>query len=164
VIDIGISMEGSMGKLAHKIAVVTSASRGIGAQSVALINVAAELGKLKTLHGLTPQTNLAEGEGFARLAPYRDSAIFAFKSSGKTAWERHPDGEELVQIVEGKAILDIATDDGPPRSFEVSAGMIAIVPQGVWHRAHFPDATTLISVTLGQTEFVQSDVDDPRTA
>jgi quercetin dioxygenase-like cupin family protein len=101
------------------------------AKLVVLINLTAELAKLKTLQGLTPQTTLAEGEGFARVAPYRGSTIFAVKSSGKTAWERHPDGEELVQIVEGTAILNIVTDDGPPQSFEVSAGMIAIVPKGV---------------------------------
>jgi mannose-6-phosphate isomerase-like protein (cupin superfamily) len=132
------------------------------AQLVPLINLTAELAKLKTLQGLTPQTTLAEGEGFVLLAPYRDSAILAFKFSGKTAWERHPDGEEYVQIIEGAAILDIVTDDGPPQSFEVSAGMIAIVPKGAWHRAHFPDGTTLISVTPGQTEYVRLDVADPR--
>ena len=109
---------------------------------VAIINLTAELAKLKTLKGLTPTTTLAEGVGFAQLAPFRDSAIFAIKSSGKTAWERHPGGEELVQIVEGTAILDIAVDDGPPQSFEVSAGMVAIVPKGKWHRVYFPDDTT----------------------
>jgi mannose-6-phosphate isomerase-like protein (cupin superfamily) len=133
------------------------------AQLVALINFTAELAKLKTLQGLTPQTTLVEGEGFARLAPYRDSAIFAVKSSGTTSWERHLGGEELVQVVAGTTILDIVIDDGPPQSFEVSAGMIAIVPKGVWHRARFPDGTTLISVTPTQTEYIQSEVDDPRT-
>jgi mannose-6-phosphate isomerase-like protein (cupin superfamily) len=131
---------------------------------VALINLSAELAKLKTLQGLTPQTTLVEGEGFALLAPYRDSAILAFKFSGKTAWERHPGGEELVQTVEGTATLEMATDDGAPQSFEISAGMIAIVPKGVWHRAHLLDGTTLISVTPAQTEYVQLDVDDPRKA
>ena len=131
-------------------------------QLVTRINLGAELTKLKRLQGLTPQTILAEGEGFALLARYRDSSILAFKLSGKTAWERHPDGEELVQIVEGRAIIEMATGDGPSQSFEVSAGMIAIVPKGVWHRAHFLNGTTLISVTPGQTEFVRLDVDDPR--
>jgi len=133
------------------------------AQLVALINLTAELAKLKALQGLTPQTTLAEGEGLALLAPYRDSAILAFKLSGKTAWERHPGGEASVQVVEGTVILNMVTDDAPPQSFEVGAGMMAIVPKGVWHRAHFLDGTTLISVTPGQTEYVPLDVDDPRT-
>ena len=102
-----------------------------------LINLAAELAKLATLDGLTPQTTLAEGEGFAPLAPYRDSTIFAVKSSGKTAWERHPDGEEFVQILEGTATFDMVTSDGSLQSFDVSAGMVAIVPKGLWHRARF---------------------------
>ena len=114
---------------------------------VALINLTAELAKLKMLQGLTPQTTLAEGEGFSRIASYRDSTIFAIKSSGKTSWERHPGGEELVQIVEGTGTLDIVTDEGPPQSFEVSAGLILIVPKGKWHRLRFPDGMTLILVT-----------------
>jgi quercetin dioxygenase-like cupin family protein len=131
---------------------------------VMLINVNAELAKLKMLQGLTPQTTFTEGVGFAPLAPYRDSTIFAIKSSGKTAWERHPDGEEFVQVLEGTATFDMVMDDGSPESFEVSAGMIAIVPKGVWHRARFSGGMTLISVTPTHTEFVKLDVDDPRTA
>ncbi|HME25176.1 MAG TPA: cupin domain-containing protein [Acetobacteraceae bacterium] len=131
---------------------------------IVLINLTAELAKLKTLQGLTPQTTLAKGEGFAPLAPYRDSTIFAIKSSGKTAWERHPDGEEFVQILEGAATFDLISADGSPQSFEVSAGTIAIVPKGLWHRARFSHGMTLISVTPTHTEFVKLDVDDPRAA
>jgi len=47
---------------------------------VVLINLAADLARLKTMQGLTPQTALTGGEGFAPLAPYRDSTIFAIKS------------------------------------------------------------------------------------
>lgn len=98
------------------------------------------------------------------MAPYRDSTIFAIKSSGKTAWERHPDGEEFVQILEGTATFDMVLDDGSQQSFDVGAGMIAIVPKGVWHRARFSDGMALISVTPTHTDFVKLDVDDPRTA
>ena len=71
------------------------------AQLVALINLTAELAKLKALQGLTPQTTLAEGEGLALLAPYRDSAILAFKLSGKTAWERHPAAKRRCRLSRG---------------------------------------------------------------
>jgi mannose-6-phosphate isomerase-like protein (cupin superfamily) len=60
-----------------------------------------------------------------------EAARSHIKSSGKTAWERHPDDEELVQIVDGTATFDLITDDGSPQSFDVSAGTIAIVPKGV---------------------------------
>ena len=47
--------------------------------------------------------------------------------------KRHPNGDELVQIVDGSATLHTMTEDGP-KSYAVSAGMIVIVPQGTWHR------------------------------
>jgi quercetin dioxygenase-like cupin family protein len=37
------------------------------------------------------------------------------KSSDKTAWERHPDDEELVQVLDGTARFDTVTDDGASR-------------------------------------------------
>ena len=132
---------------------------------ITLLDLNAEFAKLNMLHGRTPTTTEAEREGSsARLTPYRDGAIFASKSAGKGAWERHLDGHELVQIIEGSAILDIVTDDHPVQSIPVHTGMIAIVPRGAWHRFHYPDGITLLTVTPGQSEYVRLDIDDPRTA
>jgi len=50
---------------------------------VAIIDFKAEFAKLKMLEGRTPTSSEAEREGaFARLAPYRDAAIFAGKFAG----------------------------------------------------------------------------------
>ena len=66
------------------------------------IDVKAELAKLTMLRGRTPETPEAARKGaFARLAPYRDGAIFTAKFSGNSPWERHPNGDEIVQIAEG---------------------------------------------------------------
>jgi hypothetical protein len=35
------------------------------------------------------------------LAPFRDGNIFSAKFAGDGTWERHPNGDELVQIVDG---------------------------------------------------------------
>jgi mannose-6-phosphate isomerase-like protein (cupin superfamily) len=130
-----------------------------------VIDLTAELAKLTLLRGRTPTTTRADREGSsARLTPYRDGAIFASKSAGKGAWERHLDGDELVQIIEGSAILDIVTDDNPVQSIPVHTGMIAIVPRGAWHRFHYPEGITLLTVTPGESEYVRLDIDDPRTA
>jgi mannose-6-phosphate isomerase-like protein (cupin superfamily) len=132
---------------------------------ITLLDLNAEFAKLTMLHGRTPETTRAEREGSsARLTPYRDGAIFASKSAGKGAWERHLDGDELVQIVEGSAVLDIVTDGNPVQSIPVHTGMIAIVPRGAWHRFHYPDGITLLTVTPGKSEYVRLDIDDPRTA
>jgi len=130
---------------------------------ITIIDLKAELAKLTMLRGRTPETTRAGREGSAaQLAPYRDGGIFASKSAGKGAWERHPDGDELVQIVDGAATLHIVGADGP-QSYALGAGTLAIVPQGTWHRFHYPDGVTLITVTPLPSEYVRADVDDPRT-
>jgi quercetin dioxygenase-like cupin family protein len=130
-----------------------------------VIDLTAELAKLTMQRNRTPTTTRAEREGSsAQLAPYRDGTIFASKSAGKGAWERHPDGDELVQVIEGSATLDIVTEDNPQQSIPVHAGMIAIVLRGAWHRFHYPDGITLLTVTPGKSEYVRLDIDDPRTA
>src|SRR5262249_38138839 len=93
---------------------------------------------------------------------YRDGTIFSSKSAGKGAWERHPAGDELVQVVDGSATLEIIGPVGP-QSVSLNTGMMAIVPQGAWHRFHYPDGVTLLTVTPGAGEYVRADVDDPRT-
>jgi mannose-6-phosphate isomerase-like protein (cupin superfamily) len=131
---------------------------------VTIIDLQAELAKLTMLRSRTPQTTRVEREGSAaQLAPYRDGAIFTSKFAGKGAWERHPVGDELVHIVDGTATLEIVTADGPPQSFTVSAGMLAVVPQGAWHRFQSTEGVTVTTATPQPSEYVRLDVNDPRT-
>jgi len=130
---------------------------------IAIIDTKAEFAKLKMLRGRTPETPAAAREGaFARLAPYRDGAIFSAKFAGESSWERHPNGEEIVQIVDGATTLHVMTDEGP-QSFALSAGMIAIVPQNTWHRFEAPDGVSLMTATPQPTEHLTVAIDDPRT-
>ena len=127
------------------------------------IDVTAELAKLTMLRGRTPETPEAARKGaFARLAPYRDGAIFTAKFSGNSPWERHPNGDEIVQIAEGATILHVMADDGP-QSFALKAGMVAIVPKNTWHRFEAPDGISLMTATPQPTEHLTVDVEDPRT-
>lgn len=126
-----------------------------------LIDLNTELAKLKMFRERTPTSTRAEREGSScRLTPYRDATIFASKSAGKGAWERHPDGDELVHVIDGAATLQIATKS-ESQSFAVSAGMLAIVPKGAWHRFHYPDGVTLLTITPGESEYVRADIEDP---
>ena len=131
---------------------------------ITILDLEAELAKLTMLRGRTPQMTEAERkatQAFATLAPYRDGNIFSAKFSGDGAWERHPNGDELVQIVEGAATLHIMTEQGP-QSYPVHAGMVVIVPQGTWHRFHSPDGVSLVTATPKPTEHLTVDVEDPR--
>ena len=129
---------------------------------ITILDLNAEFAKLKMLRGRTPQTPEAARKGaFARLAPYRDGAIFTAKFSGNSPWERHPNGDEIVQIAEGATILHIMADDGP-QSFALKAGMVAIVPQNTWHRFEAPDGVSLMTATPQPTEHLTFATDDPR--
>ena len=126
------------------------------------VDIKAELAGRPVLRGRSTQTPAAEArEAFAVLAPFRDGSIFAGRFSGDTAWERHGKGDELVQILDGAATLTIMTDDGP-RSFELRAGMLIVVPQGHWHRFAAPGGVTVLSATPQPTDHTSAA--DPRDA
>ena len=130
---------------------------------ITILDLNAEFAKLKMLRGRTPETTQEERQGaFARLAPYRDGAIFTAKFAGDGAWERHTNGDEIVQIVDGATTLHIMTDAGP-QSLSLKAGMVAIVPQNTWHRFEAPDGVSLMTATPEPTEHLTVTVDDPRT-
>ena len=130
---------------------------------ITILDLNAEFAKLKMLRGRTPETTQEEREGaFARLAPYRDGAIFTAKFAGEGAWERHPNGDEIVQIVDGATTLHLMTAEGP-QSLSLKAGMVAIVPQNTWHRFEAPDGVSLMAATPQPTEHLTVTVDDPRT-
>ena len=130
---------------------------------ITILNLKAELGKLKMLQGRTPTTSAAERQGaFAKLAEYRDGGIFTAKFAGRGPWERHQQGDELVQIVDGATTMHLMTANGP-QSLQLTAGMIVIVPRGTWHHFEAPDGVTLLTATPQPTEHLEIDVADPRT-
>ena len=130
---------------------------------ITVVDLKAEPAKLKMLKGRTPTTPEAEREGaFARLAPYRDGGMFMAKFAGTSAWERHPNGDEMVQIIEGATTIHLMTDAGR-QSLTLKAGMVVIVPQNVWHQFVAPDGVCLITATPQPTQHLTVDVDDPRT-
>src|ERR1700736_2521035 len=128
-----------------------------------IIDLNAELAKL-TMFRRTPQSTRDETKGsVARLASYPDGLLLAIKASGTDHWERHLTGDELVHILDGAATLEIVSDDGPPKSFALRAGMIAVIPQGAWHRALSPEGKTEMTATPFPGDHIELDVDDPRT-
>ena len=128
-----------------------------------IVDLNAELAKLTMFRGLTPWTKRSERRGSATLlGPYRDGILIAGKNAGTSHWEDHAE-DELVHMLDGTKTLDIVCDDGPPKSFVVQAGMIAVVPKGTWHRFRSAEGGTSWSATL-PGDHIESDVDDPRTA
>lgn len=130
---------------------------------ISVVDLKAEFAKLTMLEGRTPTSHEAERKGaFGRVAPYRDGAIFTAKFAGTSAWERHPQGDEIVQIVDGATTLHLMTAEGR-QSLALRAGMLAIVPQNTWHQFEAPDGVCVMTATPQPTEHVRVDVADPRT-
>jgi mannose-6-phosphate isomerase-like protein (cupin superfamily) len=129
----------------------------------AVLDLKAEFAALKMLRNRTPTSSEAERQGaFARIAPYRDGAIFAAKFAGTSAWERHPLGDEIVQVVDGATTLHLLTPEGR-QSLTLTAGMLAVVPQNVWHQFEAPEGVCVMTATPQPTEHVRSDIADPRS-
>jgi mannose-6-phosphate isomerase-like protein (cupin superfamily) len=129
-----------------------------------IIDLDAELAKLTVFRGRTPQSTMTDRKGSgARLASYRDGGLSITKFAGKGHWEAHLAGDELIHVLDGAATLEIVCDDGPPQSFALRAGMIAVNPQGAWHRFQSSEGVTLMAATPFPSEVIELDVDDPRT-
>ena len=128
-----------------------------------VIDLDAEVAKLTMFRGRTPRSTMADRQGSGvRLARYRDGVLSATKFAGKGHWERHI-ADELIRILDGTATLELVLDDGPPQSFALRAGMIAVNPQGAWHRFQSAEGMTLMTATPLPSEVIEDDVDDPRT-
>jgi len=128
-----------------------------------IVDVHAEAGKLMALHGVTPQATPPKPRGgMARLGSYRDGLLLLGTSTGtgRGHWEIHPE-DELIHVLDGTRTLESVCDDGPPKSFELRAGMIAVVPQGAWHRFHSLGFGLALSAVIPGPH-VDLDVPDPR--
>jgi quercetin dioxygenase-like cupin family protein len=128
---------------------------------IPVLDLNAELAKLMHFARTPTSPEADRRKGLAKLAPYRDGGIFTSKSSGTGGWERHPIGDEIVYILEGATMLLSITDEGRQEQ-ELRAGMMVVVPQGIWHRFESPGGVTLVSVTPLPTDHPAVDVEDPR--
>jgi mannose-6-phosphate isomerase-like protein (cupin superfamily) len=77
----------------------------------------------------------------------------------RSPWERHPEGEELLHVLEGAVDVTLLLDSESVIT-RLDAGSIFLVPSGVWH-AHTPRAATVeFGATPGKSE--HSTAPDPR--
>ena len=130
-----------------------------------IIDLNAELAKLTMFRGLTPQSTRAERKGqrraiglLPRRAPFR----------GQVRRDR-PLGDAIPTTSwftssTAATTLEIVCDDGPPKSFALRAGMIAVVPQGAWHRFRSSEGKTHDERDAFPGDHIELDVDDPRTS
>lgn len=63
-------------------------------------------------------------------------------------WEMHPQGEEVLVLLDGRMTL-ILDEPGGERRVEMAPGATCIVPKGVWHRALVPEPSRFLGITYG---------------
>ena len=76
-------------------------------------------------------------------------SLFRFEESW-TSWEMHPQGEEVVCVVQGHMTLHQALPDGSKQSFGLGAGDYAINPRGAWHTADASEPVVALFITPGK--------------
>ena len=119
------------------------------------------LSGLPVLTQRTPETPAEEANpAFATLVETDGTGVYAGSFEGESPWERHQNGDEMVQVLAGSARVSVLTETGRTE-LEMSEGMITIVPKGCWHKFFAPDGVTVMTMTPGPTD--HSTAEDPRT-
>lgn len=88
---------------------------------------------------LGDRADLQEGRMVMAL-PYRESW---------GNWERHPNGDEVVLLIEGQIELIVETDQGEERT-PMKAGDTVLVPQSKWHTADVSEPGLALHITRGE--------------
>ncbi|MFY3329084.1 cupin domain-containing protein, partial [Achromobacter xylosoxidans] len=65
-------------------------------------------------------------------------------------WERHPAGEEMLCVLEGRVVLTLMDASGAETDVLLDARRCVVVPRGVWHRLHVACPARILFVTPGQ--------------
>jgi quercetin dioxygenase-like cupin family protein len=111
---------------------------------------------------ITARTTSAEADAaFRPLARFAHYTLGVMRFAGRTPWERHPDGDELLHALDGEVDVSLLADDGP-RRVRLRAGSVLVCPRGLWHRQLAAAPVTMLFATVTETSQV-SFADDPRS-
>ena len=97
---------------------------------------------------------------FRQLSSFNQGGVGVFWAEGGTSpWERHPDDDELLYVLEGEVEVTVLTQEESIQA-TISAGSVFVVPRGLWHRQTLKGRVKQLYVTPGATE--HSTAEDPR--
>lgn len=71
-------------------------------------------------------------------------------SSDWPSWECHPNGDEIVMLLSGRAQFILESPGGNTQLELSRPGDFAFVPKGTWHTAHTGTETTMLFITAGE--------------
>lgn len=76
-------------------------------------------------------------------------ACHSFEQDWPT-WETHPNGDEVVMLLSGKACLILQLDEGEQSVTLEEAGSFVIVPRNVRHTAKISEQAKMLFITPGE--------------
>lgn len=115
------------------------------------IDVTAVVDALDFLPDRTPTTSETEVDWVAELSVYRDGGIFAVHYAGRSQWERHPVGEEIVMVIDGETTMTMVID-GQEHQHTLGPMQMIVVPAGTWHRFDTSTGVKVMTVTPQPTD------------
>jgi mannose-6-phosphate isomerase-like protein (cupin superfamily) len=71
-------------------------------------------------------------------------------------WERHPAGDEILYVLEGRVLAAVEGDGGAEEAV-VEAGQAIVVPKGRWHRLRVLEPGRLLHVTTAPGSELRAD-------
>ena len=111
------------------------------------------LSGLKHLANRSPAMAFGQdtSEAFAEVVPYRDGAVYVSYYSGSSEWERHPNGDEVVMVLEGTTTVVLLGNASEERHF-LAVNELVVIPVGVWHRFEASDRLKVMTITPQPTD------------
>lgn len=67
-----------------------------------------------------------------------------------SVWEMHPNGDEIVCLIEGAVTFILEQEDGNREIGLDQCGAYAIVPRGTWHTARVSRPSRVLFITAGE--------------
>ena len=74
------------------------------------------------------------------------------KRSPPHGGEMHPDGDELLYLIEGNLDVSLDAPGGGQQTVSLTSGDAFVVPRGVWHRVIVKEPCRLLFLTPGKSK------------
>lgn len=76
-------------------------------------------------------------------------SAYAFREDW-TSWERHPNGDEIVCLLQGDVTFVFEEPQGERTVRMNTSGSFLLVPRGVWHTAKVQAPSNVLFITAGE--------------
>lgn len=115
---------------------------------------------LNELLASSPEMVTEDGEAmFWGLGEFNGGHAWVGRYRGESDWTCHPDGDAILNTLEGEVTIRLLTDEGDEQ-IKAGPGTVYVLPRGTWHKYLCDDWVTQFGAMVGST--LHSSARDPR--